>query len=114
MIPVLADLLPNVNELFECKGFFGAARVVRVQQDGRRWRSSRPSSASGCSTSAARKKAIVPGGLQNVAEIGLRDRRAADRGRGDGRRTARSGRPFLATLFFWIFFINIWSVVPFI
>jgi F-type H+-transporting ATPase subunit a len=31
-----------------------------------------------------------------------------------GEETGRKWAPFLATLFFWIFFINIWSTVPFV
>ena len=50
--------------------------------------------------------------MQNVAEMGyevVEDQIAVQvMGAEDGKKWT----PFLATLFFWIFFINIWEVIP--
>lgn len=58
-----------------------------------------------------RRRALVPTGMQNLAESGyeLVEKSIAEEVIGhEGRKWA----PFLATMFFWIFFINIWSVIP--
>ena len=68
MIPVLADLLPNVNELFEYKGIFGRNQWYEFNKT---------ALLAAISTLicivifyiGSRKKAMVPAGLQN-AEIG--------------------------------------------
>lgn len=62
----------------------------------------------------ARKKALVPAGMQNFAEFAYE---GVDNGISReviGSHDGPKWTPFLATLFFWIFFINIWSTVPFI
>ena len=60
----------------------------------------------------SRRRALVPTGMQNIAEMSyelVEDQIAVQvMGAEDGRKWA----PFLATLFFWIFFINIWEVIP--
>jgi F-type H+-transporting ATPase subunit a len=59
----------------------------------------------------ARRQALVPVGIQNVAEAGydaIEENISIAAMGEDG----RSWTPFFATLFFWIFFINIWSVIP--
>ena len=114
MIPVLADLLPNVNELFEWKGILRATRVVRVQQDGAAWRSSRRSSASGLFCVGVPQEGAGAGRRPERRRDGLRDRRGAIAARGRWAEDGKKWTPFLATLFFWIFFINIWSTFPFI
>ncbi len=65
----------------------------------------------------ARKKALVPTGLQNFAEFGyeaIEEQIAVpvigDHPHGYG----KSWAPFLTGTFFFIFFINIWSTVPFV
>jgi F-type H+-transporting ATPase subunit a len=113
VVPVLADLLPNVNELFEFRGFFGQHQWYEFNKT---------ALMAFVSTIicialfliGSRKKAMVPTGIQNAAEMGYEvvEQQIAVEVMGveDGRRWS----PFLATLFFWIFFINIWSTVPFI
>jgi F-type H+-transporting ATPase subunit a len=59
------------------------------------------------------KGALVPSGLQNVAESGFEvvERSIAEEVMGhDGRRWS----PYLSALFFFIFFCNICSIIPFI
>jgi F-type H+-transporting ATPase subunit a len=113
VIPVLADLLPNVNELFEYDGIFGRHQWYEFNKT---------ALMAMISTLicvvifliGSRKKAMVPAGLQNVAEMGYetveQQISVQVMGVDDGKRWT----PFLATLFFWIFFINIWSTVPFV
>jgi F-type H+-transporting ATPase subunit a len=54
----------------------------------------------------------VPTGIQNVAETGYEmieeNVSLATLGPDD----AKKWTPFFATLFFWIFFLNIWSIIP--
>ena len=70
MIPVLADLLPNVNELFEYKGFFGQHQWYEFNKTAAAGVRLDASSASVLFYVGSRKKAMVPAGLQNVAEMG--------------------------------------------
>lgn len=61
-----------------------------------------------------RKQALVPAGIQNVAEVGYE---FIDKGISQeviGHHDGHKWTPFLGTLFFWLFFINIWSTVPFV
>ena len=62
----------------------------------------------------SRKKAMVPAGLQNAAEMGYEAVEQQIAVEVMGPDNGRKWGPFLATLFFWIFFINIWSTVPFV
>jgi F-type H+-transporting ATPase subunit a len=110
---VLADLLPNVNELFEWRGivfqhtFYEVNKTVVLAF---------------VSTIiciilfyvGSRKKKMVPTGLQNVAELGYETIEGMVAVEVMGEETGPKWAPFLATLFFWIFFINIWSTVPFV
>jgi len=110
---VLADLLPNVNELFQWKGFFGQHTFYEFNKT---------ALMAFVSTAmciilfvvGSRKKAMVPAGMQNAAELSyelVEDQIAVEvMGADAGRKWA----PFLTTLFFWIFFLNIWSTVPFV
>jgi F-type H+-transporting ATPase subunit a len=107
---VLGELLPNVNELFEWKGIFGPhtwyefnkaalmAFVSTIICIGLFW------------VGGTRRK-LVPAGIQNVAETGylaIEDNISLAAMGEEGRKWT----PFFATLFFWIFFINIWEVIP--
>ena len=110
---VLADLLPNVNELFQWKGFFGQHTFYEFNKT---------ALMAFVSTAmciilfvvGSRKKAMVPAGMQNAAELSyelVEDQIPVEvMGADAGRKWA----PFLTTLFFWIFFLNIWSTVPFV
>ena len=60
----------------------------------------------------SRKKALVPTGMQNVAEAGYEAIEQNISVEVIGAHDGKKWTPFLATLFFWIFFINIWSVIP--
>ena len=62
---------------------------------------------------AARKRALVPSGVQHVAEGGINfvEQNIVMQTIGsEGRRFM----PFLTSLFFFIFFVNIFEVIPFI
>lgn len=110
---VLAELLPNVNELFEWKGIFFEHTWYEVNKT---------AIMALISTLlcillffvGSRKKKMVPTGLQNVAELGYETVEGQIAVEVMGEETGRKWAPFLATLFFWIFFINIWSTVPFV
>jgi F-type H+-transporting ATPase subunit a len=60
----------------------------------------------------ARKRALVPAGLQNVAEAGYDAVEQNIAVEVIGGEDGRKWTPFLASMFFFIFFINIWGVVP--
>jgi F-type H+-transporting ATPase subunit a len=110
---VLAELLPNVNELFEWKGFIGEHTWYEVNKT---------VVLAFVSTLicillffvGSRKRKLVPTGLQNVAELGYETVEGQIAVEVMGEDAGRKWAPFLATLFFWIFFINIWSTVPFV
>jgi F-type H+-transporting ATPase subunit a len=113
VIPVLADLLPNVNELFEYKGFFGQHEWYEFNKTAALAFVS-TLICIGLFYFGSRKKAMVPGGLQNVAELGYETVEQQIAVEVMGPENGKKWAPFLSTLFFWIFFINIWSTVPFI
>jgi F-type H+-transporting ATPase subunit a len=108
---LLADLLPNVNELFEWKGFFGQHTFYEFNKT---------ALMAFVSTlvciaifvAGTRKRAMVPVGMQNVAETGYEAIEQSISIEVMGAETGKKWTPFLATLFFWIFFINIWSTFP--
>ena len=110
-MPVLADLLPNVNELFEWKGFFAQNTVLEFNKT---------VLLAFVSTLicvfifvwGSRRRALVPTGMQNVAESGYEVIEQQISVQVIGAEEGRNWTPFLATLFFWIFFINIWEVIP--
>ncbi|MCU1456945.1 MAG: F0F1-type synthase, alpha subunit [Actinomycetia bacterium] len=60
----------------------------------------------------SRKRALVPSGIQNVAEAGYELVENSIGVEVMGEQDGRKWAPFLAALFFWIFFINIWEVIP--
>jgi F-type H+-transporting ATPase subunit a len=105
---VLADLFPKgVNELFDWPsfgplGFNKTAMMCFV-------------STIICASifiAGSRKKALVPSGIQNFAESGYELVENSIGVEVMGPEDGRKWTPFLATLFFWIFFINIWEVIP--
>ncbi len=107
---MLAELLPNINELFEWKGIFSEHTVLEFNKT---------ALMAFVSTVicialfwiGGRRQALVPTGIQNVAEAGYEaiEENISLAAMGE---EGRSWTPFFATLFFWIFFINIWSVIP--
>jgi len=113
VIPVLADLLPNVNELFEFDGIFGRHQWYEFNKT---------ALMAFISTIicvvlfyiGSRKRAMVPAGLQNTAEMGYEAVEQQIAVEVMGPENGKKWAPFLSTLFFWIFFINIWSTFPFI
>lgn len=110
---LLADLLPNVNELFQWKGIFAKHTIFEFNKT---------AAMAFVSTIiciaifviGSRKRKLVPTGVQNVAEAGYEVVESSIAVEVMGGDTGRKWAPFLATLFFWIFFINIWSTVPFV
>jgi F-type H+-transporting ATPase subunit a len=112
-LPVLADLLPNVNELFEWKAWFGAGTWYAFNKTAFMALVSTVICLS-LFVFGARKRLLVPTRTQNLAEMGYevveQQIAVAVMGAEDGKKWA----PFLGSFFYWIFFINIWSVVPFV
>jgi F-type H+-transporting ATPase subunit a len=109
-LTVLAELLPNINELFQWKGIVSENTILEFNKT---------ALMAFVSTIicvaffwlGARKQALVPTGIQNLAEMGydaVEENVSLAAIGEDGRKWT----PFFATLFFWIFFINIWSVIP--
>ncbi len=105
---VLAELFPKgVNELFDWRsfgplGFNKTAMMCLI-------------STLICSAifiAGSRKRALVPTGIQNVAESGFELVEQSIAVEVMGEDSGKKWAPFLATLFFWIFFINIWEVIP--
>jgi F-type H+-transporting ATPase subunit a len=113
VVPVLADLLPNVNELFEFRGIFGQHEWFEFNKTAVMAFIS-TLICIGLFFVGSRKRALVPSGLQNVAEMGYETVEQQVAVEVMGPEAGRKWAPFLATLFFWIFFINIWSTFPFI
>jgi len=60
----------------------------------------------------ARKKSLVPHGLQNVAESGYLLVEENISGEVIGGEDGKKWTPFLASMFFFILFINVWSIIP--
>ncbi len=109
---VLAELLPNVNELFEWKGILFPNTWYELNKVGILAIVSTVICIALFWYGGTRRK-LVPVGVQNVAEAGylaIEDNVSLAAMGEEGRKWT----PFFATLFFWIFFINIWSVVPFV
>lgn len=105
---VLAELFPNgVNNIFDWRsfgpgGFNKTAMMCFI-------------STIICSVffiAGSRKQALVPTGVQNMAESGYEMIEQSIGVEAMGEETGKRWTPFLATLFFWIFFINIFSVIP--
>jgi F-type H+-transporting ATPase subunit a len=106
----LAALLPNVNELFEWKGIFSQHTVLEFNKTALMAFVSTFICIALFWIGGTRRK-LVPTGVQNVAETGylaIEDNISVAAMGEHGKRWT----PFFATMFFWIFFINIWSIVP--
>jgi F-type H+-transporting ATPase subunit a len=109
-LTILAELLPNINELFDWRGIVSEHTLLEFNKT---------ALMAFVSTIicvlffwlGARKQALVPTGIQNLAEMGydVVEENVSLAAIGE---EGRSWTPFFATLFFWIFFINIWSVIP--
>jgi F-type H+-transporting ATPase subunit a len=109
---VLAELLPNVNELFEWKGIVAPHTWYEFNKVALMAFVSTVICIALFWYGGTRRK-LVPVGVQNVAEAGYLaiEENVSIAAMGE---EGKKWTPFFATLFFWIFFINIWSVVPFI
>jgi F-type H+-transporting ATPase subunit a len=106
----VAELLPNINELFEWKGIFAQHTLLEFNKTAMMAMVSTVICIA-LFWLGGRKQALVPTGLQNVAEAGydaIEENVTIPAMGEDG----KNWTPFFATLFFWIFFINIWSVIP--
>lgn len=112
-MPAFGALLPDVNEIFVWKAIFAPDTFYAFNKTAMMALVSTVICVV-IFVVGSRKRALVPTGMQNFAETGytLIEEQVAIETMGpeDGRKWA----PFLATLFFWIFFINVWSVVPFV
>lgn len=107
---VLAELLPNINELFDWKGWFSQHTVLEFNKTAAMAFVS-TIICIGIFWVGGRKRQLVPTGVQNVAEAGydLIEENISVAAMGE---EGRKWTPFFTTMFFWIFFINIWSIVP--
>jgi F-type H+-transporting ATPase subunit a len=110
-VTVLAELLPNLNELFDWKGIFNEHTVLEFNKTALMAFVS-TAVCIGIFGVGARKKALVPTGIQNVAESGYELIEENVSLATLGPEDAKKWTPFFATLFFWIFFLNIWSIIP--
>jgi F-type H+-transporting ATPase subunit a len=108
---ILAELLPNLNELFDWKGIFNEHTVLEFNKTALMAMVS-TALCIGIFGVGARKKALVPTGIQNVAETGYEMIEENVSLATLGPEDAKKWTPFFATLFFWIFFLNIWSIIP--
>jgi F-type H+-transporting ATPase subunit a len=108
---VIGGLLPPLNELFDWKGIFSEHTI---------WAFNKTALMAFVSTAicigifvfGARKRSLVPAGLQNIAEAGYEAIEVNVSLQTVGPEAAAKWTPYFATLFFWIFFINIWEIVP--
>jgi F-type H+-transporting ATPase subunit a len=108
---VVAELLPNVNELFEWKGIFFKDSILEFNKTALMAMVSTVICLA-IFFVGSRRKALVPTGLQNVTEFSYEMVEQNISVEVMGAHEGKKWTPFLATLFFWIFFINIWSTVP--
>ena len=110
---MIAELLPSLNEIFDWRDIFGAHTILAFNKT---------ALMAFVSTAicilifglGSRKKALVPAGLQNFAEAGYELIEENVSLQTVGPEQSEKWTPYFATLFFWIFFINIWSIVPII
>ena len=108
----LAELLPNINEIFEWKGMFSEHTVLEFNKTALMAMVSTVICIAIFGI-GGRRQALVPTGIQNFAETGYEmiEENVSLAAMGE---EGKKWTPFFATIFFWIFFINIWSVVPFV
>ena len=107
---IVASLLPNINELFDWRSLAGGDTLLAFNKT---------ALMAFVSTficiaifwTGSRKQALVPTGIQNVAEMGydMIEENVSVAAMGE---EGKGWTPYFATLFFWIFFINIWSIIP--
>lgn len=110
MNPVLANLLPNINNIFVFKGIFAQHTILEFNKTALMAFVS-TAICTGFFWLGGRRRALVPTGVQNAAEYSyemIEEQISLAAIGEDG----RNWTPFFATLFFWIFFINIFEVVP--
>ena len=108
---MLAELLPSLNEIFDWRDIFSAHTALAFNKT---------ALMAFVSTAiciaifgiGSRKRALVPAGIQNFAEAGYELIEENVSLQTVGAEESKKWTPFFATLFFWIFFINIWSIVP--
>lgn len=108
---VLAELFPRgVNELFDWPAFLFKDTVIAFNKVALM---ALVSTAICCAIFwfGSRKRALVPVGIQNVAETGYE---AVEKNIAVEVMGAEGAKwtPYLATLFFFIFFLNIFEVIP--
>jgi F-type H+-transporting ATPase subunit a len=108
---MLAELLPNLNELFDWKGIVSQHTILEFNKTALMAFVS-TAICIGIFAFGARKRALVPVGLQNVAESGYELIETNVTLQTIGPDDAKKWTPYFATLFFWIFFINIFSIIP--
>ena len=106
----VAELLPNINELFQWKGLFNEHTILEFNKTAAMAFIS-TFLCIGLFWIGSRRQALVPTGVQNVAEAGYEaiEENISLAAMGD---EGKRWTPFFAAMFFWIFFINIWSIVP--
>lgn len=107
---IVANLLPNINDIFQFRGIFGQHTILEFNKTALMAFVSTAICVA-LFWAGSRRRALVPTGVQNVAEMGyeLVEENISLAAMGDD---GRSWTPFFATLFFWIFFINIFEVIP--
>ena len=110
---IIAELLPSLNELFSWPDIFNEHTALAFNK----------TALMACVSTiicllifglGARKRALVPVGIQNFAEAGYELIEENVSVQTVGAEHSKTWTPYFATLFFWIFFINIWSIIPFI
>ena len=110
MNPVVANLLPNINEIFQWKGIFAQHTLLEFNKTALMAFVS-TAICIALFWAGSRRRALVPTGVQNVAELGYEmvEENVSLAAMGE---EGRNWTPFFATIFFWIFFINIFEVIP--
>ena len=107
---ILANLLPNINEIFQYRGIFAQHTLLEFNKTALMAFVSTAICVA-LFWAGSRRRALVPTGIQNITEYGYEmvEENISLAAIGED---GRSWTPFFATLFFWIFFINIFEVVP--
>jgi F-type H+-transporting ATPase subunit a len=111
-VTFFAELLPNINELFDWKGWDGTAHTIYAFNKVSLMALVSTAICVAIFVGGSRKRALVPVGIQNVAESGYEIIEQQVSVEVMGPEVGPKWTPYLACLFFWIFFINIWEVVP--
>jgi F-type H+-transporting ATPase subunit a len=109
---VFAELVPNINEFFEWKGIFFKGETWLEFNKTALMAFVSTAICIGIFVLGSRKRALVPTGIQNFAEAGYELIETQVGVQVMGAEEGKKWSPYLATLFFWIFFINIWSIIP--